>query len=152
VPRIEVSTYIKAPIAECFDLARDIDIHVQSTAASSERAVGGRTSGRIEAGEEVTFEATHFGVRQRLTSKITAFNRPTHFRDSQVRGVFRRFDHDHLFEETVGGTLMRDVFDFEPPLGWLGSLASVLFLNRYLHNFLSVRGREIKRVAEAQRD
>jgi hypothetical protein len=48
--------------------------------------------------EELTWEATHFGIRLRLTSRITAYRRPFHFRDSQVRGAFRRFDHD-LFSE-----------------------------------------------------
>ena len=37
-------------------------------------AVGGRTSGLIGLGEEVTWRARHFGVTQHLTSKITAFD------------------------------------------------------------------------------
>ena len=54
-------------------------------------------------GEEVTWSAKHFGVRQRLTSRITAFERPRRFRDSLVRGAFARFDHDHIFEPTETG-------------------------------------------------
>jgi ligand-binding SRPBCC domain-containing protein len=86
---------------------------MRSTAHTREIAVAGVTSGLIGLGQEVTWEATHFGVRQRLTSRITAFDRPFHFRDSQVRGAFKRFDHDHFFEKTSGEwTLMRDVFDY----------------------------------------
>lgn len=62
----------------------------------------------------MTWEATHFGVRQRLTSHITAFDRPRHFRDSMVAGAFRRFDHDHWFDaDGRGGTVMRDAFDVD---------------------------------------
>ena len=115
MPIIEFCTFIQAPAERCFDLARDIDLHIASTPGTREKAVGGVTSGLIDLGEEVTWEATHFGVRQRLTSRITSFDRPRHFRDSQVRGAFRRFDHDHFFKVESGSTVMRDVFDYESP-------------------------------------
>jgi hypothetical protein len=57
VARIHLETDIAAPTERVFDLARDIDVHQQSMAAIGERAVGGRTSGLIEAGESVTFRA-----------------------------------------------------------------------------------------------
>ncbi|MBV9443570.1 MAG: hypothetical protein JO217_12880 [Acidobacteriaceae bacterium] len=76
---IEVSIVIRAPVKVCFDVARDIDLHTRSTAQTRERAIGGFTKGPIRMGQEVTWEAVHFGVRQTLTSRITAFNPPTHF-------------------------------------------------------------------------
>jgi ligand-binding SRPBCC domain-containing protein len=103
----------------------------------------------IELDQEVTWEATHFGIRQRLTSHITAFDRPNHFRDSLVRGVFRRFDHDHFFLQKGGATIMRDVFNYESPFGWLGRLADVLFLRSYMVRLLTRRAKIIKLAAEA---
>jgi ligand-binding SRPBCC domain-containing protein len=133
MPLILLETRIEAPIECCFDLARDIDLHMRSTQRTREVAIAGITEGLINSGDEVTWEATHFGIRQKLTSRITAFDRPNHFRDSQVRGAFRRFDHDHRFETISGGiTLMRDEFDYESPLGWLGKMADRLFLETYL--------------------
>jgi ligand-binding SRPBCC domain-containing protein len=148
---ITVETRIDASIELCFDLARSIDLHITSTEGTNERAVGGVTSGLIGPGQEVTWEATHFGVRQRLTSRITAFDRPRHFRDSQVSGPFHRFDHDHFFVADSGTTLMNDVFDFTPPLGWLGKLADDIFLRSYLTKFLKKRSAAIKTAAEAGR-
>lgn len=113
-------------------------------------AVAGRTTGLISLGEEVTWEATHLGVRQRLTTRITAYDRPTYFRDSQVRGAFKRLDHEHYFEAVPDGTtLMRDVFDYDSPLGWLGLLADRLFLEKYMRSLLERRNSLIKQVAEA---
>lgn len=66
-----------------------------------------------------------------------------------VRGAFRRFDHDHFFSESDGITLMRDVFDFDSPLGILGSLANALFLTRYMTRFLATRNSAIKAAAES---
>jgi ligand-binding SRPBCC domain-containing protein len=113
MPVIDLSTTISAPPEICFDLQRDVDLHVKSTRGTDERVVGGVTSGLIGLGEEVTWEATHFGIQRRLTSRITAFDRPNHFRDSLVRGAFSRLDHGHFFLSEGSGTFMRDVFDYE---------------------------------------
>jgi len=84
VPVIVLRTPVAAPPSLCFDLARDVEFHQRSTAASRERAVGGVTSGLLGPGDEVTWEATHFGVRQRLTSRITEFEPPRRFVDEMV--------------------------------------------------------------------
>lgn len=149
MPLIRLETLIDASVERCFDLARDIDLHMRSTEQTSEIAVAGVTSGLIGPGEEVTWEATHFGVRQRLTSKITAFNRPSHFRDSQIQGAFKRFDHDHYFKSVEAGkTLMRDDFDYQAPLGWIGAVADRLFLKRHMRVLLEKRNLLIKTAAE----
>ena len=148
--RIELVTRILAPRERCFDLSRSVDLHVASTEDTGERAVAGVTSGLLHLGDEVTWSARHFGVRQRLTSRITAFDRPGHFRDSMVSGAFRRFDHDHFFEEKGDATEMRDVFDFESPLGPLGRIADALVLTGYLRRFLEQRNVVIKRAAESE--
>jgi ligand-binding SRPBCC domain-containing protein len=149
MPIIVLRTPVKAPPARCFDLARDIDLHQRSTAASRERAVGGRTSGVLGAGDEVTWEATHFGVRQRLTSRITEFDPPKRFVDEMVRGAFRRFRHEHQFLTAGNGTLMIDTFDYTSPLGPLGWLADRLFLRQYMSRLLRERNAYLKQVAES---
>jgi len=149
MPIIQLECLIRAPIEIVFDLSRSIDLHLESTTHTGERAVAGRTSGLIALDEQVTWEATHFGVRQRLTTRITQFERPRHFRDSMVRGAFRRFDHDHDFETVDEGTLMKDRFDYTSPLGPLGQLADLLFLKRYMTRFLEERNRLIKSIAES---
>jgi len=150
MPRIETSTEIGAPIETVFDVSRDIDLHQRSQARSGEKAVAGRISGLIEEGEEVTWEAVHFGVRQRLTSRIVAMRRPASFRDSMVAGAFRRLDHDHFFESLAGGrTRMTDVLDYTSPLGPLGRVADTLFLQRYMRRLLEERNAFIRRAAES---
>ncbi len=146
---IELVTLILAPKERCFDLSRSVELHVASTKHTGERAVAGVTSGLLQLGEEVTWSARHFGVRQKLTSRITAFERPVHFRDSMVAGAFRRFDHDHFFTARGDATEMRDVFDFESPLGPLGRIADALVLTRYLRGLLERRNEMIKHAAES---
>jgi len=149
MPVLELGLEIAAPIETVFDLSRSVDVHVASTAGTREEAVAGVTSGLLELGDEVTWRATHLGVRQRLTSRITALDRPRMFRDSMVAGVFRRFDHDHLFRATERGTRVEERFDYDSPLGPLGRMADRLFLERYLSAFLRKRLDTIRTIAES---
>jgi len=148
MPVIDITTQIAAPIQRVFDLSRSVDLHAASTAQTGERAVAGVTSGLLSLGQEVTWRARHFGIWQRLTSRITVFDPPNHFRDSLVRGAFRGFDHDHFFSQHGEVTTMRDVFDFQSPLRILGRIADYLVLTRYLIHFLTVRNATIKDAAE----
>ena len=145
---IRLITKIKAPIEVCFDLARSIDLHKLSTEGTNEEAIGGVTTGLIGMGEEVTWEARHFGVKQRLTSKITEFKFPEYFRDQMLKGAFKKIDHRHEFEQTAAFTIMKDAFDFEVPLGLLGKAFTRLILTKYLTRLLERRNEMIKEVAE----
>lgn len=143
MPTIRLETIIKGEIQTCFDLSRSIELHVESTKRTKERAIAGKTSGLIELGETVTWEATHFGIRQQLTSKITALDSPTYFRDEQVKGIFKRFEHDHYFEQKGDEVLMTDVLFFQSPFGILGRAFNYLILTKYLRKFLIQRNQLI---------
>jgi ligand-binding SRPBCC domain-containing protein len=149
MPIIKIELAVKAPVERVFDLARCIDLHETTMSKHREKAIGGVTKGLIGMGESVTWEATHFGIKQKLTSKITAFERPKHFRDSMVKGAFRGFDHDHFFKQSGEQTLMKDVFDYDSPLGILGKIADALFLEKYMREILTERNQTIKKIAES---
>lgn len=150
MPVIEVITSIAAPVERAFDLARCIALHERSMARHRESAVGDGPGGLIGEGESVTWAARHFGVRQRLTARITGYDRPRWFRDSMVSGAFARFDHDHYFEPSGTGTLMVDRFDYRAPLGALGMLADAIVLKRYMRRLLEERNAVVRRVAESE--
>jgi ligand-binding SRPBCC domain-containing protein len=105
---IELTTDIDAPVGHVFDLARDLDLHARSLAHTHERAVAGRTSGLVEAGDTVTWRARHFGLWWSLTSRITAVEVPARFEDVQERGPFAWFRHEHRFEAVGQRTRMHD--------------------------------------------
>src|SRR3989441_7405591 len=96
---IRLETYINAPIERCFDLSLSVDLHRHSVAHTHERPVAGVTSGMMKLGDTVTWEAVHFGIKQHLTSKITAYERPYRFTDEMVQGAFQKITHIHRSEE-----------------------------------------------------
>ena len=145
---IEVITRIAAPQARCFYLALSVDLHAVSARQTQEQIVGGVRSGLLQLGDEVTFRARHFGIWQTLTSKITAYEAPDYFCDEMQRGAFKTMRHEHHLEAQGEVTIMRDVFEFTSPLGFLGKIADALVLSNYLRRFLEQRGAVLKQYAE----
>ncbi len=149
--KIELKTEINSTLEICFDLSRSIDLHKISTAKTNEEAIEGTTSGLINLNETVTWQATLFGVRQKLTSKITAFNKPTYFVDEQIKGAFKSIYHEHKFEQIDNKILMTDIFEFQSPFGIIGKLFNKLILTNYLRKLLIDRNNVIKEFAETDK-
>ncbi|SFF17516.1 Ligand-binding SRPBCC domain-containing protein [Paenibacillus algorifonticola] len=148
---ITVKTHIEisAPIQVCFDLARDIDIHTKTVwKHTKEKAIMGAASEPIGLGQTVTFEATHFLVRQRLSSKITEYQEPFLFVDEMQKGAFKSLRHVHEFKQLVGKTLMTDTLYFEAPFGMIGKAVERLILKKYMQKFLEHRNQQLKILIE----
>jgi ligand-binding SRPBCC domain-containing protein len=148
MPVIELKTIIKASPDVCFDLSLNIDLHMQSMEQTNEKAIGGTISGQIKLGETVTWKARHFGLNFIMTSEITELIRPLRFTDQMIKGPFKYLRHQHIFEKTPVGTVMTDFFDFQSPLGILGTIVDKLILERYLRKLLTKRNELIKTTAE----
>lgn len=137
MPAFRIVTEIAAPVERCFDLSRSIDLHLESMIASKERAVDGVTSGLIAEGQEVSWQARHFGVQWRMTSRITEFDPPIRFVDEMVRGPFAAFRHEHHFHPHTfypsgAGTRMTDVVSFRMSLGPPADFPVGLYLRRLM--------------------
>jgi ligand-binding SRPBCC domain-containing protein len=151
MPKIVLKTEIFSTIEICFDLSRSIDLHKISTAKTNEKAIEGTIFGLINLNETVTWQATHFGINQKLTPKITAFDKPHYFRDEQIKGVFKSIYHEHKFKQLENKVLMVDVFEFQSPFGVLGNIINQLILTKYLRNLLTDRNKVIKEFAETDK-
>lgn len=151
MPIITLETFINADKQTVFDLARSIDLHQVSTKHTNEKAIAGRLSGLIELNETVTWQARHFGITQKLTSKITGFATPDFFVDEMLQGAFKSIRHEHRFIAYANGTLMIDIFNYVSPVGIFGKIADALFLSRYLKDLLVKRNAVIKEHAEKGR-
>lgn len=151
MPKIVLRTEIQANKDIVFDLSRSIDLHKISTVQTNETAIAGNTSGLIGLNESVTWKAKHFGIYRKLTSKVTEFDRPNFFVDEMVKGAFKSFTHEHLFEELNGKTIMTDVFNYRSPFGLLGRLVDSLFLKKYMTDLLEKRNQIVKEFAESDK-
>lgn len=103
----------------------------------------------MDLGQEVTWEAFHWGIRWRMTSRVTELDCPTWFVDEMVRGPFVSFRHEHRFEEIDEGTRMQDLVEFQAASGLLRSVADRVAAKR-LRRLLAVRNNLIRSSAELE--
>lgn len=150
MPTLVLETIIRARAETCFDLMRDVRLHVQTTAETNEAAIVGVTDGMIGIGQTITFQSRHFGFRQRLTVNVVEFDRPRLFVDQMTAGAFKSFRHIHEFLPHDNRTLMRDTLVWEMPFGILGKIADKVFVKRHLRNLVATRNDRLKNIAEAR--
>ncbi|MEW7292271.1 SRPBCC family protein [Aquimarina sp. 2304DJ70-9] len=148
---IRLKTYIKAPIKEVFDVSRSIDFHLHSAKKTKEKAIAGITTGLIGLNETVTWRGKHFGIYLTHQSKITTFDSPNHFTDEMIKGHFKSFKHQHIFQNKDAGTEMTDILHYETPYGVCGKVFDKIILKKYLTTFLTSRNRSIKLYVEAKK-
>ncbi len=147
---IRLTTHIKALSEVCFDLSRSVTVHKQSVATTQERIVGGISTGLMELGDTVTWEANHLGKKRQLTVRMAEMNNPVSFTDEMVRGSFKSMRHEHYFKPIENGTLMIDIFRYETPYGIIGKLVDKLVLKKHMQTLLKERNAFIKSVAESK--
>ena len=139
---MELITKVRASPDAVFHACLDVGMHTRSMEQSAERAIAGATTGVLAAGDVVTWQARHFGIRWRMTVRITGYQRPRRFVDEQVSGPFRRWRHEHHFTPDPldpACTIMRDVIEFTAPVGAAGAVVSALVLRPYLRRLIARR-------------
>jgi ligand-binding SRPBCC domain-containing protein len=77
---------------------------------------------RLFLGARFTIQTSKFGISQKITSAVIAFDEGVGFTDAQVSGPFAKFEHTHRVEPHEAGTLLRDRIEFAGPGGLMGLL------------------------------
>ena len=89
-----------------------------------------------------------FGLPLPWRSEIRDYAPPRRFRDVQVRGPYRRWEHTHDFAPAADGTRIDDLVEYELPLGPLGRFAHRWVVRAELERIFSHRARAIADIFE----
>jgi ligand-binding SRPBCC domain-containing protein len=82
-------------------------------------------------------------------TEITAWEPPLRFVDEQRRGPYRRWVHEHTFEEQGGGTLVRDRVEYAAP-GWLAApVVEALLVGPDVQRIFAYRQRKLEETFRA---
>ena len=87
---------------------------------------------RMRAGEEINYVIRWMGVPMKWKTIIRAYDPPRMFVDEQAKGPYRLWHHEHTFEETAAGVVIRDRVDYRLPFGLLGQAAHALLVKGQL--------------------
>jgi ligand-binding SRPBCC domain-containing protein len=148
MPLYEHKQFINAPIEVCFNVARDVGVHTQTALKTKGKAVGGVTNGLLKEADSVTWEFVHFGIKQKVTSRVIFMDKPYSFVVKMVRGPFRFFIYIHQFIEEEEGTAIIHHFQYKSRFSLIGVLLDKLFLAKHMENFIVTRACGLKKIAE----
>lgn len=73
------------------------------------------------------------------TTEITHVSKLSYFVDEQRFGPYAMWHHQHWFKEVSGGVEMTDEVNYAVPLGILGRIANLLFVQRQLNAIFDYR-------------
>jgi len=159
------SATIHAPIERVFALSTRVEL-VQETLGMDlidSGVEGGVFRGHIGARSRVVWRGWKFGLPTEHHTLITAFAAPERqptgeviafFQDSQERGRFAFFQHDHHFRQVYDSgaghpvTTLYDEVRFSLPFGVLGELAAKFLLAPHILKLAKQRFARIKALAE----
>ncbi len=142
---ISDTIHINAPIERCFLLSTSIELVARTLEM---RPVSGKTSGLIEANDQLVWRGWKFGLPQMHETLITGYDKPHFFQDTMGRGRFKHFHHDHHFAEVAGHTLLHDKVRFSLPLLLGGSLVGKYVLVPHIVGLVQRRFQLLKQIAE----
>jgi ligand-binding SRPBCC domain-containing protein len=72
----------------------------------------------MQRGTLIDYRLRWHGLPLSWRTQISEWHPPHCFVDRQVKGPYRQWVHEHIFEARDGGTLLRDRVDYAVP-GWL---------------------------------
>ena len=103
----------------------------------------------MEEGTLIDYQLSLYGIPFKWRTRIDVFEPEIRFTDTQLKGPYRYWHHLHEFKDVENGTEMVDVVDYEIPLGPVGNLARVLFVERNLKTIFDYRRDTIAQYFEA---
>lgn len=83
------------------------------------------------------------GIPLRWRTRIDVWEPPFRFVDEQLRGPYRLWHHEHVFEEADGGTMCRDHVRYAT-IG--GALIHRLFVRRDVESIFAFRQRQLQQM------
>jgi len=94
----------------------------------------------MEVGTLIEYRLRLHRVPVRWRTRITAWEPPHRFVDTQVRGPYSLWEHTHTFEEDgPEATIIEDRVRYSIPFGPLGELANRLLVQRDLRQIFDYR-------------
>ena len=84
------------------------------------------------------------GIPLTWVTEIVQVDAPRYFADDQRVGPYRLWHHEHFFRPLPeGGTEVRDLVTYAPPLGPLGRLFNAVAIRPQLERIFAYRGRHL---------
>lgn len=140
---LERTTVLSAPLSEVFPFFRDPRNLADITPKWMGFDIVHIDEGEMRTGFKIAYRIKWMGVGLGWVTRMKEYEPPHRFLDVQTRGPYRVWRHEHVFEESSSGTIMKHVVRYELPFGILGEVAHWLIVRRQLQRIFDYRSRRI---------
>ena len=96
-------------------------------------------------GAEILYRLKIHGISVSWRTRIKVWEPPFRFVDEQIAGPYKRWVHEHRFEEHGCGTRMFDRVDYQPPGGPFAGLINRLVVRSDVAKIFAWRSQAIER-------
>lgn len=79
------------------------------------------------------------GIKLNWVTEITHVKDCEYFVDEQRIGPYKLWHHQHKIIPIEGGVLMTDIVTYQPPLGFIGTIANALIIKKQLKEIFNYR-------------
>lgn len=86
------------------------------------------------------------GIKMTWVTEITHVKEKEYFVDEQRVGPYRIWHHEHKIDPIEGGVLMTDIVSYQPPFGFLGTIANTLMIKKQLKKIFDYRKTTLEKI------
>jgi hypothetical protein len=102
----------------------------------------------MKKGSLIDYQIKLSGIPMKWRTLIDIYEPPFKFRDIQLKGPYKKWEHLHEFIEKGNQTLMIDTVDYELPFGFIGDLVHKIKVKKQLKDIFDHRNKVIPELIE----
>lgn len=87
-----------------------------------------------------------FGIKTTWVTEITHVKEKEYFVDEQRIGPYSMWHHEHFIYSIEKGVLMKDIVSYQPPFGFIGSIANKLIIKSKLNEIFEHRRNSMENI------
>lgn len=100
----------------------------------------------MKKGTVIDYKIKLNGIPFSWRTEITKWNPPHYFEDTQIKGPYRIWIHEHKFEEIGNATRMTDIVNYLSPGGILEFIPHNLIVRRKVKSIFDYREKSLKKI------
>lgn len=144
IHRYQEETVIDAPLDQVFGFFADAANLQKLTPASLQFKILTPLPIEMRPGTLIDYRLKLRGIPMQWRTEITVWEPGVRFVDSQIKGPYRQWIHEHRFQAEGDKTRMWDTVDYELPRLPLAELAHKLFVRSEVRRIFAFRGEAMR--------
>lgn len=144
--KFETIQWVPKPVDEVFSFFSDASNLEKITPPWLKFRIVEKSGPQMGEGTLITYRLKLHGLPVKWRSRIDTWIPGSMFRDTQIQGPYRRWEHEHRFIPLSGGTLIKDSVKYELPFGRAGEVLAGHIVARDVGRIFSYRRKVIEEI------